>query len=271
VTVQDPNTGRYVNTDPNGVKRGDQNFAAIGPARLSSEEETQQQIDKGIPPANIVNIDLGEVTQGASVFGEFHPSFWYTQQQLGTAVGDGVVNKFYANSLLVTVENTLSNFNFYLYANGNQPAMVGNPYVQIQFAVYSSLYGLPYVKLYESSIYDLATISTGTYTTVPVDILLPPGKYWIVIANGGGSPPAGTPPSLRTRQTMTFSTSYVGQATDDPTPTVTSTTISLTTLIFSTLYQAGSLPETIDFTDSAVRADCSGTTAFWDIYMNFGQ
>jgi hypothetical protein len=186
VTVQDPNTGRYVNTDPNGVKRGDQNFAAIGPARLSSEEETQQQIDKGIPPANIVNIDLGTAVQSPSIFGQFQPDYWYSSEHVESLLTLPTNNRTYWYSFTVTVTATLAELRIETPI-GSAAANAGQPGNGIQVALYASELGLPAVKLFESSLYDMSSIPSGPlgYTDIPVDLTLPGGKYWIVVASDG--------------------------------------------------------------------------------------
>lgn len=277
MTVQDPSTGRYVNTDRNAVKRGDQNFAVIGPARLSSEEETQQQIDKGIPPANIVNIDLGESGQTVNEYGEFHPNLWYTQQNIGINVALDCPNDFIMNSLFASRDFVLNEFVFLLNFGGDA-SLIGSSQVQFQIGLYTSLYGLPHVKIFESSVYDLATISSGTRIRVPITLPLSAGKYFVVAATGGGA----DLPSIPQRPIMYHRTNMsgtifnpAGRAINSSNPSTSSGigisefTLGVDNSTLPSPYVAGAMPNIIDFTDSTVRSAFLAYSYFPDIYMNF--
>jgi hypothetical protein len=258
------------------VKRGDQNFAAIGPARLSSEEETQQQIDKGIPPANIVNIDLGEIGQTVSSYGEFYPGYYYSQQHIALGVSNSTALNFYLNALFIAKQCTLAELAIRL-VNAADSSYVGASQVQFQMAIYTSLYGLPYAKIYEGQVFDMATLTTLSYMRDTPNIVLPPGKYFVGAATGGGTPLSGPlqTPILRYRSmanSLIHNWGFLDKAATNPGSGAGSTDLATSLFTNATLpspYTAGSLPDIIDFSDSAVMAASSNVGAFPDIYMKF--
>lgn len=277
MTTQDRNTGRYVNTDSDAVKRGDQNFAVIGPARLSSEEETQQQIDKGIPPANIVNIDLGETGQTVSPYGEFYPGYYYGQQNTTGSVNNLTALNFYLNALFVAKECTLDELALRLVVAADA-SYVGASQVQYQMAIYTSLHGLPYAKIYEGQVFDLAALASLSYMRDTPNLRLPPGKYFIGAATGGGTPLSGPlqVPVIRYRtmaNSLVFNWGFIDKAATNPgsgAGSIPLDTLLFTNAVLPSAYAAGSLPEIIDYSDPAVMSSSTGTAAFPDIYLKFG-
>lgn len=179
MTVRDPNYGKYVSTDPSGVKKGDQNKAVIGPARLQDEEEVQQQVDKGIAATQFST----NLAQGNVRLGQLTPDFWHTSKYLSGATANGVYGfthsgllypffvgqKSYIDALAIYVVDGLAGVDTTKHA--------------MRLGIYNELDGLPYLLLTETEEFNPAdgSIADNTFHVEELGAVftLNPGRYWL--------------------------------------------------------------------------------------------
>lgn len=179
MTVRDPNYGKYVSTDPNGVRKGDQNRVLIGPARLQDEEETQQQVDKGISSTQFsTNLSRADVS-----LGKLTPGFWHTSKYLSGNTQNGtygfldsgmlypffVGEKSYIDALAIYVVDGL--------------AGVDTAKQAMRLGIYNELDGLPFLLLAETEEFNPAdgSIPDNTFHVEELGAVftLNPGRYWL--------------------------------------------------------------------------------------------
>lgn len=179
MTVRDPNYSKYVDTDRDAVKRGDQNRAVIGPARLEDEEETQQQIDKGIAQASFTST----VLQGNISLGKLTPGYWHTSKYL---TGDNK-NPTYTSRdsgflypFLITETSTIDALAIYVV---DGLALLDTASQAMRLGIYNEVDGLPFLLLMETDEFNPAdgSIPDNTFHVEEfgAELELKPGRYWL--------------------------------------------------------------------------------------------
>lgn len=180
MTIQDPNTGRYVNTDRDAVKRGDQNFAVIGPARLETEEEVQQQVDKGIS-STVFN---ASVSGGKVTLGSFAPGYWHTSKYLSGSTVNGNYGSFQHSGLLypIFIGQTSSVDALAIYVVSGL-AGTDTTKQAMRMGIYNEVNGLPYLLIAETNEFNPAdgSIADNTFyvESLGATYELAPGRYWL--------------------------------------------------------------------------------------------
>lgn len=179
MTVRDPNDDKYVATTPNAVKKGDQNTAVIGPARVQDEEETQQQIDKGVAQASFTS----SVLQGKVKLGQLAPDYWHTSKYLtGTTLNSTYTftDSGLLYPILVTETSTIDAMAIYVVTG---TATVFQNEQAMRLGIYNEVDGLPFLLLMETNEFNPANGSIPNNTfhieEFGASLELRPGRYWL--------------------------------------------------------------------------------------------
>jgi hypothetical protein len=253
----DERGSKYVNTGKDSVKRGDQNTAIIGPARLSAEEESEQTVDRGVSAANIINIPASASTK----LGRFAPGYWYQPDGTGSAVNNAFPHSSgYAIPFMVYEASIIDAIGM-VVSDGTAGGVTGpGDYYRTRIGIYSEVEGIPTNLVVQTAqfSYGDGTIPNGTLykdTSIAATVLIP-GRYWLVFRRSSNANLAN-PAYPRFRDGFTSGTVLKGPFTEANT-IVTATPQSIG---YSMDFVAGSTGPGVDFSMDPVLD-------FWTYVVN---
>lgn len=187
----DANDNKYVNTDPNGVKKGDQNKAVIGPARLSVEEETQQQIDKGINSSYIANINVSGTD---TKLGRLAPTYYHTSEYFGSGTYQPVYGGTYGFMYPVFVGEASAIDGLAVFVEDGLTSVTYQAYYDTRLGIYDEVKGMPTNLLVETNEFNWGNGSITSNTlhveTIPTTVLKA-GRYWLAFKKKANAPDTG--------------------------------------------------------------------------------